>query len=77
MERGRKMEMLVALIKNYVEEDEITAESSFKADLGMSSFDIMCLITDIEVEFSVKLRPTDFIAYKTVGEMADYIASLS
>ncbi len=72
-----KMKKLVTLVGNYVEADEITAASSFKADLGMSSFDTMCLITDIEVEFGIKLKPTDFIANKTVGEMAAYIASLS
>lgn len=75
--KGRlKMEKLIELIENYVEADEITAESGFKCDLGMSSFDTMCLITDIEVEFKVKLKPTDFVAHKTVGEMADYIAAI-
>lgn len=70
------MEKLIEIIENYVEADEITEASSFKADLGMSSFDIMCLITDVEVEFGVKLKPTDFVANKTVGDMAAYIASL-
>lgn len=69
------MEKLIELIENYVEVDEITAQSAFKADLGMSSFDTMCLITDIEVAFRVKLKPTDFIAHKTVGEMAEFITS--
>ncbi len=72
-----KMEKLISLIENYVEADEISAQSSFRTDLGMSSFDTMCLITDIDVELGVKLKPTDFVANKTVGEMAAYIASLS
>ncbi len=76
--KGReKMEKLIELVENYVEADDISASSSFKGDLGMSSFDTMCLITDIEVEIGVKLKPTDFVAHKTVGEMADYIASLA
>lgn len=70
------MEKLIELIENYVEVDEITQASSFRNDLGMSSFDTMCLITDIEVELGVKLKPTDFINYKTVGEMSAYIESL-
>lgn len=69
------MEKLIELIENYVEADEITAESSFKSDLGMSSFDIMCLITDVEVEMKVKLKPTDFANYKTVGQMSAFIKS--
>lgn len=70
------MEKLIELIKNYVEIDEITAESTFRNDLGMSSFDIMCIITDIEVEIGVRLKPTDFVVNKTVGLMAAYIESL-
>lgn len=70
------MEKLISLIENYVEADEITAESTFKNDLGLSSFDTMCLITDIQVETGVKLKPTDFVIYKTVGEMAVYIESI-
>jgi len=59
-----------------VEADEIKSEDSFKLDLGMSSFDTMCLITDIDAELGIKLKPTDFVSHKTVGEMTDYIASL-
>lgn len=70
------MEKLISLIENYVEADEITASSTFKNDLGLSSFDTMCLITDIQVETGVKLKPTDFVAHKTVGEMAVYIESM-
>lgn len=70
------MEKLIELIGNYVEADEITSASSFKSDLGLSSFDTMCLITDIEVAMNVKLKPTDFVANKTVGEMAAYIETI-
>ena len=40
----------------------------------MSSFDIMCLVTDVKATFGVQLKATDFINYKTVGEMAQNIA---
>lgn len=59
-----------------MEADEIKSEDNFKSDLGLSSFDTMCLITDVEVALGVKLKPTDFVIYKTVGEMVDYIATL-
>ncbi|MBQ8029717.1 MAG: acyl carrier protein [Clostridia bacterium] len=70
------MEKLVEILENYVEVDEITAESTFKFDLGLSSFDTMCIITDIKGAIGVELKPTDFVKNKTVGEMAQYIASL-
>ena len=59
-----------------MEVDEIKAEDNFKLGLGMSSFDTMCMVNDIKNEFGVELKAVDFLNNKTVGEMADYIASL-
>ncbi|MGN1195567.1 MAG: acyl carrier protein, partial [Acutalibacteraceae bacterium] len=67
------MQELVAIIENYVEADEITAGTSFKNDLGLSSFDTVCMIDEIKTELGVSLTPADFVKYKTVGEMAEYI----
>lgn len=70
------MEKLISVIENYVEIDgEITADMSFKKDLGLSSFDTVCMIDEIKETMGVTLDPTDFVKYKTVGEMAEYIAS--
>ena len=52
------------------------SEDNFKLDLGMSSFDTMCMVAEIESTMGVKLTAADFIKYKTVGEMAKYIATL-
>ena len=59
-----------------MEADEIKSEDCFKSDLGMSSFDTMCMVAEIESVMGVKLTATDFVKYKTVGEMAKYIATL-
>ena len=59
-----------------MEADEIKSEDNFKLDLGMSSFDTMCMVAEIENELGVKLTAADFINNKTVGEMAKYIATL-
>ena len=59
-----------------MEADEIKSEDNFKLDLGMSSFDTMCMVAEIESTMGVTLTATDFVKYKTVGEMANYIASL-
>ena len=60
-----------------MEVDEIKAEDNFKLDLGMSSFDSMCMVNDIKSEFGVELKAVDFVNNKTVGEMADYIESIA
>ena len=59
-----------------MEVEDITPESNFRADLEMSSFDTMCLVTDVKTVFGVDLKAVDFINHKTVGEMAEYIASV-
>ena len=41
------MEELIRVLENYTEE-EITAESKFKTDLALSSFDIACIIDETE-----------------------------
>ena len=70
------IEKLVEILENYVEADEIKSEDNFKSDLGMSSFDTMCLINDIKSELGVSLQAKDFVEHKTVGDMAEYISSL-
>lgn len=68
-----KFESLVKILENYVEVDEIKSEDNFRLDLGLSSFDTMCLVGDIKNEFGVELKAIDFVNNKTVGEMAEYL----
>jgi acyl carrier protein len=52
---------LVEILENYVEVEDITPESNFRADLEMSSFDTMCLVNDIQDTFGVELQAVDFV----------------
>ena len=68
------MDKIIDLLLNYVEpDDEITADTKIKSDLGMSSFDLACLANDIRDEMGVTLSAEDFRKYRTVGELAQYI----
>ena len=68
------MEKLIELILNYVEPDEeITADTSIKSGLGMSSFDLVCLAEEIHDEFGVKLNAEVFRDCDTIGKLADFI----
>lgn len=70
------MDKIIDLLLNYVEpDDEITADTKIKSDLGMSSFDLACLANDIRDEMGVSLSAEDFRKYRTVGELAQYIES--
>ncbi len=67
-------EKIVEIILNYVEPDEeITEKTSIKSDLGMSSFDIVCLADELYEEFKVDLSPDDFRECDTVGLLAEII----
>lgn len=69
------MEKLIELILNYVEPDEeITADTSIKEGLGMSSFDLICLGEEINSEFGVKLNAEVFRDCDTIGKLAEYIS---
>ena len=68
------MERLIEMILDYVEPDEeITAETSVRSGLGMSSFDLVCLAEDIQNEFGVKLDADVFRTCDTIGKIADYL----
>lgn len=68
------MEKLIEIILNYVEPDEeITADTSIKSGLGMSSFDLVCLAEEIHDEFGVKLNAEVFRDCDTIGKLADFI----
>ena len=69
------MNELIKIIENYVEYDgEITPELTFKNDLGLSSFDTVCMIEELKTVFKKNLEPSDLIRHKTVGEMAKFLS---
>ncbi len=69
-------EKIIDTLLNYVEpEDEITAETDIKSELGMSSFDLVCFADELYETFGVTLTPDNFRDFCTVGQLADFIGS--
>lgn len=56
-----------------IEPEEITAESKLISDLGLCSFDLAMLSSDIENEFGVSISAKTFATVKTVGGVIEYI----
>lgn len=69
-------EQLKELIGNYVETDEITAESRFIDDLGFNSYDFMSLLGDLETELDVTVDENEVIDLHTVGDAINYFEKL-
>ena len=59
-----------------VNADEITAETSFKEDLGADSLDLFELVTNIEEEYNIEIPAEQLEEMTTVGKVIDYLKSI-
>lgn len=69
-----KMKEMVADQLN-VDAAEITAETSFKYDLGADSLDLFELVMALEEEYNVEIPSEDLEKLTTVGAVMDYLKS--
>ena len=59
-----------------VNADEITAETSFKEDLGADSLDLFELVTNLEEEYNIEITAEQLEEMTTVGKVIDYLKSI-
>ena len=57
------------------EESEITADTSFKDDLGADSLDLFEMVMALEEEFEVEIPTEDLENIKTIGDVESYLQS--
>ena len=69
-----KMKEMVADQLN-VDAAEITAETSFKDDLGADSLDLFELVMALEEEYNIEIPSEDLEKLTTVGAVMDYLKS--
>lgn len=58
-----------------VEEEKITMEAKLIEDLGFNSYDLMCLIGELEERLDIEVKEQDVVNLHTVKEVLDYVAS--
>lgn len=56
-----------------VDADKVTANASFKDDLGADSLDLFELVMSLEDEFGVEIPTDDLEKMVTVQDVMDYI----
>ncbi len=67
-----KMQEIIAEQLN-CDAESITAETSFKEDLGADSLDLFELVMALEDEYSVEIPSEDLEKLTTVGKVMDYL----
>ena len=67
-----KMSEMIAEHLN-CEAGDITAETSFKDDLGADSLDLFELVMALEDEYNIEIPAEDLTDMTTVGAVMDYL----
>ena len=67
-----KMSEMIAEQLN-CEAGDITAETSFKDDLGADSLDLFELVMALEDEYNIEITAEDLTDMTTVGAVMDYL----
>ena len=67
-----KMSEMIAEQLN-CEAGDITAETSFKDDLGADSLDLFELVMALEDEYNVEIPAEELTDLNTVGDVIDYL----
>ena len=60
-----------------VDEEQVTEDASFQADLDADSLDLVELIMELEDQFGLKISDEDAQQIATVGQTVEYVVSHS
>ena len=56
-----------------IEEDIIDEESFLESDLNITELDLEDLIAQLEDKYEIEIPPDDYIKFKTVADIANYL----
>lgn len=68
------LEKVKRILLRYTEKRTITEESQLVADLEMSSFDLVSVVTEFEDEFGIEIADRDIRKFICVGDIVEYLA---
>ena len=71
------IEKIIELTKENLgfDDKDITADTSFKEDLGVDSLDLFELVMAFEDEFGLEIPSEDLNDLLTIQDVADYLAA--
>ena len=68
-------EKILILQHKIIDVNTLTAETSFKEDLGADSLDLFEMVMALEEEFEVEIPTEDLENIKTIGDVEAYLQS--
>ncbi len=57
--------------------ENMTAQTSFKEDLGVDSLDVVEIVMALEEFFNVEIDDDKVLQFNTIGDVVSYIESLN
>ena len=66
-------EQVKEILMDYTNATEITENSALEADLGLSSFDVVSIVTDFEDKFQIEIPDRDIGKFISVKDILDYL----
>lgn len=67
-------ERTVAILNEFVENgSEITRDSALVDDLGLSSLQVISIVSEFENEFNIEIPDRVIPTLRTVGDIVDYL----
>ncbi len=66
-------ERIKTILSNYTDEPKIEPQSTLEADLGLSSFDVVEIVTEFEEEFGIEISDRDIGKFVCVKDIVDYL----
>ena len=70
------LEEIKKILKDEYQITEVTEQTGFKKELGLSSFDFMNLICIFEEKYGIELDEEKYRSMTTIGELCGYLESL-
>lgn len=61
------------ILLDYTNATEITEDSVLEADLGLTSFDVVSIVTDFENKFQIEIPDRDIGKFISVKDILEYL----
>jgi len=66
-------EQVKEILLNYTNVTDLAENSVLEADLGLSSFDIVSIVTDFEDKFKIEIPDRDISKFISVKDILEYL----